>query len=82
VSLQKAQPSPDPKNAPWRPAGVHWGIRRAQQAGSTPRSWLTRLLERRATKIDAIAPANKTARIAWAMMAQGTYDHEPEAQAV
>ena len=57
-------------------------IRRAKQAGYTRRPWLTKLLERRSTKIAAIALANKTARTAWAMMAHGTFYEEPETQAV
>ncbi len=56
-------------------------IRRAKQAGYRSKPWLRKLLERRPTKIAAIALANKIARTAWAMMAQGTYYQEPEAQA-
>ncbi len=56
-------------------------IRRAKQAGYTRRPWLTKLLERRSTKIAAIALANKNARTAWAMMAHGTYYQEPVSQA-
>jgi transposase len=47
-------------------------IRRAMQG--TRRKWLLRLLERRA----AMALANKTARIAWAMMMSGERYKEPE----
>ncbi len=57
-------------------------IRRAKQMGYTRRPWLARLLERRSTKIAAIALANKIARTAWAMMAHGTYYQEPASQAV
>ncbi len=57
-------------------------IRRAKQAGYPRRPWLTKLLERRSTKIAAIALANKNARTAWAMMAQGTCYQEPVSQAV
>ena len=35
------------------------------------RPWLTALLARRPTKVAAIAPANKIARMVWAMMARG-----------
>lgn len=56
-------------------------IRRAKQVGYTRRPWLTKLLERRSTKIAAIALANKIARIAWAMMAHGTFYQEPVSQA-
>jgi transposase len=39
---------------------------------STPgKTWATRLLERKRPKVVAVALANKTARIAWALMARG-----------
>ena len=57
-------------------------IRRAKQVGYTRRPWLTKLLERRSTKVAAIALANKIARTAWAMMAHGTVYQEPASQAV
>jgi transposase len=57
-------------------------IRRAKETGYTRRPWLARLLERRSTKIAAIALANKNARTAWAMMAHGTFYKEPAARAV
>jgi transposase len=41
--------------------------KRAQEAGS----WLARLLERRPAKVVAIALANKSARIIWAMLRRG-----------
>ncbi len=56
-------------------------IRRAKQTGYRRRPWLARLLERRSTKIAAIALANKNARTAWAMMAHGTFYKEPASQA-
>ncbi len=56
-------------------------IRRAKQVGYTRRPWLTKLLDRRSTKIAAIALANKNARTAWAMMAHGTCYQEPVSQA-
>ncbi len=56
-------------------------IRRAKQTGYTRRPWLAELLQRRSTKIAAIALANKNARTAWAMMAHGTFYQEPESQA-
>ena len=56
-------------------------IRRVKQAGYTRRPWLAELLQRRSTKIAAIALANKNARTAWAMMAHGTFYQEPESQA-
>jgi transposase len=62
-------------------AGALSVIRRAKQAGYSRRPWLTKLLERRSTKIAAIALANKNARTAWAMMAHGTFYKEPASQA-
>jgi transposase len=56
-------------------------IRRAKQTGSPRRAWLIALMERRSTKLAAIALANKIARTAWAMMAHGTCYQEPQAQA-
>jgi len=53
-------------------------IRRAKQTGSTRRGWLVALLERRSTKLAAIALANKNARVAWAIMARGTRYKEPQ----
>ena len=37
----------------------------------TKRPWLARLMERRPTKVAAVALANKIARMAWAMMVHG-----------
>ena len=48
---------------------------------STYRAWLAKLLERRPTKVAAIAFANKIARMAWAMMAKGESYKEPIALA-
>ena len=52
-------------------------IRRAKQTDCRRRPWLAALLERRSTKVAAVALANKNARIAWAMMARGTRYREP-----
>ena len=57
-------------------------IKRAKQLGYTRRPWLAKLMERRSTKIAAIALANKIARTAWAMMAHGTFYEEPAVPAV
>src|SRR5665811_1862478 len=43
-------------------------IKRAKQLGYTRYPWLVKLMERRSTKIAAVALANKIARTAWAMM--------------
>ena len=62
-------------------AGALAVIRYAKIHGTTHRPWLTRLLERRPTKVAAIALANKIARMAWAMMAKGECYREPIALA-
>ena len=47
-------------------------IRHASKPGARLASpWLTQLLARKPRKLAAVAPANKTARIVWAMMARG-----------
>lgn len=51
--------------------------KRAQEAGS----WLTRLIERRPAKVAAIAIANKTARVIWAMLRSGDVYRAPKATA-
>jgi len=56
-------------------------IRRAKATGYRRRPWLKDLLERRSTKLAAIALANKNARTAWAMMAHGTCYEEPALEA-
>jgi len=43
-------------------------IRRAMKLGQTRYPWLVPLMQRRAVKVAAVALANKTARIVWAMM--------------
>ena len=53
-------------------------IKRARLTGCRRRPWLAGLLARRATKVAAIALANKIARTAWAMMAHGTRYQEPQ----
>jgi transposase len=56
-------------------------IRYAARHG-TRRPWLVQLMARRTTKIAAVALANKTARIVWAMMMSGEAYREPELHAV
>ena len=55
-------------------------IRYAQRNG-TRRPWLVQLMARRTTKVAAIALANKTARMVWAIMVSGERYREPAAQA-
>jgi hypothetical protein len=42
-------------------------------------NWLRYLLERRPTMVAAVAQANKTARIVWALLARGESYHPPAA---
>ena len=55
-------------------------IRYAQRHG-TRRPWLLKLLQRRKSKIAAVAMANKMARIAWVLMTRGGEYREPVTQA-
>lgn len=62
-------------------AGALSVIRYAKVHGTKRRPWLTALLARRPTKVAAIALANKLARMAWAMMANGERYRQPVALA-
>ena len=55
-------------------------IRYAERNG-TRRPWLVKLMARRATKVAAVALANKTARMVWAIMTSGQRYREPELRA-
>jgi len=52
-------------------------IRYAERNG-TRRPWLVQLMARRTSKIAAVALANKTARMVWAIMTSGQRYREPE----
>ena len=51
-------------------------IRYAERHG-THRPWLVQLMQRRSAKVAAVALANKTARIIWALMTSGERYREP-----
>ncbi len=46
-------------------------VRRARTGVAPARSWIGALLERRPARVVTVAMANKTARIAWAILARG-----------
>jgi transposase len=52
-------------------------IRYAERHG-TKRAWLVKLMSRRPTRIAAVALANKTARMVWAIMTSGERYREPK----
>lgn len=52
-------------------------IRRADKNTSATGAWVRSLLERKPARLTTVAMANKTARIAWAVMARGDVYHAP-----
>lgn len=52
-------------------------IRRARTNSSASASWVRALLERRPARVVTVAMANKTARIAWAVLARHEVYHAP-----
>jgi transposase len=52
-------------------------IRRARTSASASASWAKALLERRPARVATVAMANKTARIAWAVLARGEVYRPP-----
>jgi transposase len=52
-------------------------IRRARTSTHGAAVWIRSLLERRPARVVTVAMANKTARIAWALLARGSVYHEP-----
>ena len=55
-------------------------IRHAKPGSPSASAWLLALLARKPRKLAAVALANKTARIVWAMMARGeAYRRQPVA---
>ncbi len=57
----------------WR----HDRLRHAKRRG-TPDPWLADIIARKPTKVAAVAPANKNARIAWALLKLGGSYRRPE----
>ena len=57
--------------------GAMAATRHAERHG-TKRAWLIELMKRRAKKVAAVALANKTARMVWALMTNGEHYREPQ----
>jgi transposase len=59
-------------------AGAMSVIRHAKRRGTAKTPWLTQMIVTKPTKVSAVALANKTARIAWALMHNGGTYQPPE----
>jgi transposase len=57
--------------------GARSALRTAKSKDDRPSQWVVRLAEQSHANVAAIALANKTARMAWAMLRNGT-DYQPE----
>ncbi len=54
-------------------------IRHGRKTNFATRPWLADLVERKPTKVAAVALANKNARTAWALLANGETYRQPAA---
>jgi transposase len=62
----------------WLLVGAMAVIRYTHKHGTVERPWLGRLMERRPTKVAAVALANKIARMAWAIIVRDERYKEPK----
>jgi hypothetical protein len=62
-----------------RLAACSGAVRWAKRKGATPNAWLFGLLARKPAMLVIVALANKTARIAWAVMTRGEVYRVPMA---
>ena len=60
-------------------AGAMSVIKQARRRGTTP--WLSKMIATKPAKVVAVAQANKTARIVWALLHHGGTYHKPQTAA-